>query len=342
MPAPNPIKLGLDYSARRLSGASIKKAGYDFVFRYLDFPGQRYPALNKAEYEDLTRNGVEVHAIFEISIHDPGGGRAAGRANAVTAVNSARAAGLPKGSVIFMCADAPVSQWPYTMETAMEYLDGARVIIEDSGYIIGAYGFNFFIYAAQAGRHADVFWLCGAETGLMNGQDFRNIHAYQWNNGRVYVDGVECDLNKMFIPLTHTAPGGGGTAPTVESDDTLIFVGVYDHENNRWASDERFLLNGGLVTGGFTSADVLAARADTNNGPVALLGLKNEVFQDLRLKSEALLSSAKLDTILALVEGTNANVNELKREVDELELGGVSEERIGEIAVDAVKDDLSD
>lgn len=46
--------------------------------------------------------------------------------------------------------------------------------------------------------------------------------------------------------------------------------------------------------------------------------------------------------VLALVQGTNADVNELKRRVDAIETGGVSEERIAEIAVDAVDDKLGD
>lgn len=53
-------------------------------------------------------------------------------------------------------------------------------------------------------------------------------------------------------------------------------------------------------------------------------------------------ANEKLDEILALVQGTNADVNELKRRVAELETGGVSEERIADIAVDAVKDELGD
>lgn len=285
---PDPIKLGLDYSARRLTGASIKNAGYSFVFRYLDFPGQRWPALNREEYDDLTRNGIEVHAIFEINTHDPAGGRDGGKRNAATAVQSARAAGLPQGSVIFMCSDAPFSQWTYSMSTAMDYLDAARAVIEDSGYVIGAYGFKEFIYAAQAGGHADVFWLCGAESGLMDGDTFRNIHAYQWNNGRVTVDGLECDLNKMYI----------------EIGDDMALNADTDYEAFKTMM-QRFLV--------FESRDGGAAPT-WENGPTVyerLTAVREETAQ-----------------ILALVR--------------ELQTGGVSEERIADIAVEAVRDDLSD
>lgn len=317
---PDPIKLGLDYSARRISGASIKAAGYSFVFRYLDFSGQRYPALNIAEYRDLTNHGIDVHAIFEISVHDPSTGSVGGRQNAVTAVNSARAAGLPQGSTIFMCADAPTSQWSYPMSTAMAYLDGARVIIEDSGYVLGAYGFKDFIYAAQDGGHADRFWLCGAESGVRAG-----IHAYQWNNGRVHVDGVECDLNKLYIPMEDTPP------TTAEQDDDMPNLIKGDQTAEVWLVTIEG--NGGAFKVHVPTTELLT------------------VFQTLLGKDVRVVPQWCIDYIAVLPEGATLNqqmqellaaIGEVSDQVEDLDLGGVSEERIGEIAVDAVKDDLSD
>lgn len=198
------IAVGLDYSARRLSGASIRAAGYKFVNRYLWFPGQRYPALTADEYRDLAANGVEVHAIYEQNTNDPVGGWNSGVAMARQAVQSANAAGLPAGRTIYMCADAWLSTHGIPVSTAMSFLDGARSILRPAGYLTGAYGFADFVYAAQDGGHADRFWLCGAESGVRAG-----IHHYQWNNGRVQVDGLECDLNKQYLPMFDGAPGGG-------------------------------------------------------------------------------------------------------------------------------------
>jgi hypothetical protein len=199
------IAQGLDYSARRLSGWAIRQAGYQFVVRYLNFPGQIYPALNAAETADLTASGVEVHGVYEQNTNDPAGGYAGGRRLAAQAVASATAADLPPGRTIFMCADA----WLYThgipISTAMAFLDGARDIIGSSHYVLGAYGFADFVYAAQDGGHADRFWLCGAESGVRQG-----IHLYQWNNGFVTVDGLSCDLNKQYLPLTSGGQAGGG------------------------------------------------------------------------------------------------------------------------------------
>ncbi len=198
------ISQGLDYSARRLSGGAIRDAGYDFVLRYLWFPGQRWPALNAAEMADLAANGIEVHGVYEQDTNDPAGGYAGGRRLAAQAVASATAANLPAGSTVFLCADAWLSAHGIPVATAMAFLDGARDIIDNSPYVLGAYGFADFVYAAQDGGHADRFWLCGAESGVRGG-----IHLYQWNNGYVQVDGLTCDLNKMHLPLTSEGSGGG-------------------------------------------------------------------------------------------------------------------------------------
>lgn len=202
------MREGLDYSADRISGEDIKAAGYDFVVRYLWFPGQGLAYLTADEHADLVDNGIEVHAVYEEGTNDPGGGYEGGKAMARQAAQSARGANLPRGTVIFFCADA----WLRTsVLNAMAFLDGARSELEaenNEGYIIGAYGFTDFIYAAQDGGHADRFWLCGAEDGMREG-----IHLYQWNNGNTNVAGVTCDINKMYQEL--------GT-PVVEDDDMAL------------------------------------------------------------------------------------------------------------------------
>lgn len=196
------LVLGLDYSARRLSGAQIKAAGYQFVNRYLDFPGQGWPPLTAFEVADLLANDIEVHGIYEQTTSDPAGGYSAGVRMARQAVSSARAAKLPSGSTIFMCSDAWLSTHGISLGTAMYFLDGASSVIDLSGYVLGAYGFADFIFAAAEGGHADRFWLCGAEIPDEHRPNW--LHMYQWNNGRVYVphpNGLECDLNKKYLSM---------------------------------------------------------------------------------------------------------------------------------------------
>lgn len=75
----------------------------------------------------------------------------------------------------------------------------------------------------------------------------------------------------------------------VEGQD-MYFVGVIKTDENGnflgWASNERYLCEGGLLTGGFRQADIDNARADSKNGNIALFGIPDSVFQDLRIKGE--------------------------------------------------------
>ncbi len=198
---PAVIATGLDYSARRLSGASIRAAGHSFVNRYLWFPGQGFPSLTAEEFADLSANGVEVHAIYEQNTNDPAGGWNSGVRMGTQAVASSKDAGLPQGHTIYMCADAWLATNGIPVATAMSFLDGARSVINPAGYLTGAYGFRDFIYAAQDGGHADRFWLCGAESGVRDG-----IHQYQRNyrtnpNGPDLVAGVAVDINSQYLPM---------------------------------------------------------------------------------------------------------------------------------------------
>ena len=193
------IAQGLDYSARRLSGASIKAAGYKFANRYLWFKGQRWPSLTPEELIDLEANGIEVNGIYEENTNDPAGGFLAGQRMAATAANSAVQAGMQPGDTVFMCADSWLANHGISIATAMEFLDGARPVLHRAGFLCGAYGFADFVFAAHDGGHADRFWLCGAEIPDDHRPDW--LHMYQWNNGRVYVDGLECDLNKQYLPM---------------------------------------------------------------------------------------------------------------------------------------------
>lgn len=194
---PTALDKGLDYSAQRISGAKIKAAGYNFVIRYLWFPGQRVSYIDANEYRDLTANGVDVELVYEQTTSDPAGGYEAGRRLMLQAVSSALSIGAAPGTIIYMCSDAWLATHGIPAATAMNFLRGARSAV--GPYKLGAYGFTDFVYAAQNAGLADAYWLCGAESGVRDG-----ITHYQWNNGRVYVDGVECDLNKRYIARNTT------------------------------------------------------------------------------------------------------------------------------------------
>lgn len=265
------IATGLDYSARRLTGAQVRKAGYAFVNRYLWFPGQRWPALTDAERRDMESNDVQVNAVYEQDTSDPAGGWNAGVAMARQAVQSAQAVGLPTGATIFMCADGWLASRGIRVATAMAFLDGARSILRFAGYLTGAYGFADFVYAAQDGGHADVFWLCGAESGVRPG-----IHMYQWNNGRVYVDDLECDLNKQYLPLGGRAPGGGG----IEGDDVGFNDPVTNHNGVTFTAGQWLTWGNEYAAQGAANSAASLAKLDALTAAVAAIANDQDLTPD--------------------------------------------------------------
>ncbi|MDU0289263.1 glycoside hydrolase domain-containing protein [Saccharothrix longispora] len=198
---------GLDYSARELSPAEIDDYNrrtphqpISFLIRYIGYPGNRkcisaYPGALKA-HEDSGRIVLLVHQIGYTDFH---GGRAAGRAHASTALADANAQGYPDGRPIFFAFDRWLSgnsqAGPLTLGHVWDYLQGAIDVLGSQR--VGLYGFFDVIHPAVREGRVRWTWLCGAESGVIDGVSF-----YQWNNGRVYPGGLECDLNKAYVDLS--------------------------------------------------------------------------------------------------------------------------------------------
>lgn len=193
----------LDYSGARLSGFSIRRDGYDGVVRYIDAPDRlRTKHTNLAEYRDHLANGLTVYLVFQNTTTDPEGGYAAGVANAQRAKAGAEYLGYT--GVIFFCNDKTtlnVAAWRDYLRGAADVLGLARV---------GAYGFRNAMDAAVG--YASAFWQSGRQSELAP-----HANLYQWNNGRVYVDGLECDLNYVYSDYY---PGGGSGSIPVPIEET--------------------------------------------------------------------------------------------------------------------------
>jgi len=193
----------LDYSGAKLSGFSIRRDGYDGVVRYIDAPDRlRTKHTNLAEYRDHLANGLSVYLVFQNTTTDPEGGYAAGVANAQRAKAGAEYLGYT--GVIFFCNDKTtlnVAAWRDYLRGAADVLGLARV---------GAYGFRNAMDAAVG--YASAFWQSGRQSELAP-----HANLYQWNNGRVYVDGLECDLNYVYSDYY---PGGGSGSIPVPIEET--------------------------------------------------------------------------------------------------------------------------
>lgn len=194
------IAKGLDYSARSIPALAIKNASYDFVIRYVGFPGNK-KCITPTEYKDLIANGIRVYAVYEFDTNDSMGGYAGG----VNAAHKARAdmdrIGFPANAICFFCADRHLANWE--IPVSQQYINGAASVFGWDK--TGAYGFQEFIWAIQKDDNCKYLWQCGAQSYVREG-----VHFYQWNNGRDYVDDVECDINMQFIPVTSGSNAGGG------------------------------------------------------------------------------------------------------------------------------------
>lgn len=231
------IAKGLDYSARSIPGYAIKNAGYNFAIRYVGFPGNR-KCITPQEYKDLIANGIRVYAVYEYDTNDSMGGYAGGQAAAVKARADMTRIGFPADAICFFCADRHLANWEVPI--SQQYINGAASILGWDK--TGAYGFQEFIWAIQRDSNCKYLWQCGAESYVREG-----VHFYQWNNGRDYVDGVECDINKQFLPVGGHAPGGGGTG----GDDLLS-------DEREWLRQIYEALSKPYVQNGVDVGDVLA------------------------------------------------------------------------------------
>lgn len=199
---------GLDYSAARIPGKTIRAAGYQYAIRYVDDPKVFHSAkhIEPAEYQDLRAAGVDVWLVYEVKTTDMLAGHDAGVAAARRARRGADWAGYPSGGLIFMACDMHLTA--AQIPAAIDYIDGATEVL--GAHAIGVYGFSELINrCAQLGKGA-AYWLAGSRP-----QTGSAAHIWQRNDGFTSVGGVACDINELFTPL----PGGQEEDDMALSDD---------------------------------------------------------------------------------------------------------------------------
>lgn len=178
----------LDYSAAKLSGSTIRSAGYTGVIRYIDRPDLwSAKHTNATEYASLTGAGLTVHLVMQTTTTASDGGYATGVNHGSRALAGSQALGY--NGPVFFTNDRPdlpgVEQW-------RAYLDGARDVLGIER--VGAYGFRNAMLAARG--YATYFWQAGRRSDLV---DFANF--WQDNNTQVSVGGITCDRNLVLIPI---------------------------------------------------------------------------------------------------------------------------------------------
>lgn len=214
---------GIDYSAR-ISGAIVKAAGYQHVFRYLGDPSQWEKAITLSEANDLRANDITVHLNYEQTANFMLGGYAAGRSFAQEARKWAMITGFGPSQPIIYSADfqANVGQ----EATCLQFLQGAADV--DGGrQNVGVYGqYQLIKEAIDKGY---IGWQTNATAwsdGLVESR------AIAWQSGQIYVGGVKCDINHMNDNYIQGSNNVSGPIPQSIRDKWPAiagqFTGSYD------------------------------------------------------------------------------------------------------------------
>jgi len=180
----------LDYSAGRLSAATIKAAGHVGVIRYIGTPG-RGKNITRAEYLDLTRNGVGVALVYENRAGDANGGFSAGVSAGRAARADADSIGWPRDRPIHFAIDSD-QVTSLDFDRVAHYLDGAASILGDMAQV-GVYG-EFDVIERNVGSHARYGWQTVAWSG---GRISKKAALYQ-RLGQIYVGGIQVDVNSIL------------------------------------------------------------------------------------------------------------------------------------------------
>lgn len=197
----------LDYSGAKLSGETIKAAGYGGAIRYIA-AGREEKQTDLNEYRSHINSGLDIYFVCQAGTTDADQGFSRGAELARLAKTEADSFGYPSGRIIFFTNDRPelpnASAW-------RSYLDGAASILGADR--IGAYGFANAIDAAQG--HAVAFWQAGRKSDV---RPFVNF--WQDNNTQVFVGGIECDRNLVLVPMPE-----GGDDLNINQDNALTDLG---------------------------------------------------------------------------------------------------------------------
>src|ERR1041384_3052743 len=185
----------LHYSAARLSGATIKAAGYPGVIRYIG-AGSTGKRTDAAEYRSHLAAGLTVLLVCQGTTTDGDRGFEGGADMARAALADIKVRAPGYSGPIFFTNDRTVLP---NASTWRAYLDGAASVLGKGR--VGAYGFGNAMKAAIG--HATYFWQAGRRADVNP-----HVHIWQDNNTQVRVGGITCDRNLILKPIT-----------TVQEDD---------------------------------------------------------------------------------------------------------------------------
>jgi hypothetical protein len=188
------MAFGVDFSSSRPSHAALKTAGVKFAGRYIGSQvrkaGRDAKWLSPSEATSLHGDGFDIVIIFETSAKRAEGGRAAGLADAHTAVAELAYCGAPANTVVYFAVDWDAEVGPLItayFKAVAEVLGLARV---------GAYG-GYKVIKALFDAHLITY---GMQTYAWSaGKWDSRAQLQQYNNGRT-IGGASVDYDRAMKP----------------------------------------------------------------------------------------------------------------------------------------------
>ena len=180
---------GVDSSYDPPTVSELKAAGKKFSIRYVSTPGHQ-KNLTKAEADALTKAGLGVAIVGEISAGRALMGRAQGKADMVSFQSQAKALGAPSPCVIYMAVDIDVTT---QMSVCVDYVRGAADAVGER--FTGVYGEADVIQACQQADVCEYFWQTYAWSG---GEMAKGIHLYQYKNN-VAMGNATVDYCRAYV-----------------------------------------------------------------------------------------------------------------------------------------------
>lgn len=263
-----------DYSARRMTGAELKAAGYGGAIRYAGMSESNIKITNLAEVNSIKAAGLSVALVYENGTADFTGGYSAGAANATALSNHAAALGLPRKG--YLSVDQHITTAQYSAVTA--YFQGAVSVLGAAN--TGAYGFYDTLDLVHSQGLA-AYWQAGAVADI---RPWASV--YQRNYGVYSINGTSVDANDVRLSDWLQTP-----TPLIELDDSMYII--CDQLN---LAGE---LSGGVITGydgPSRNANEPSLQASQKRYVTA------SVWNDMVAKSASILAlGAKVDAVTAAV-----------------------------------------
>jgi len=172
-------EIGFDYSYARPTISTLRARGVQFVGRYVSWPGNE-KNLTRLESQVLTDAGISIVTIFETDASRALGGEKAGKYDALSARDQARACGQPDNAPIYYAVDFLPSA--IAIEDVKAYFHGVSSV--DGVLNTGVYGAYYTCRTIEAYGLAAYAW-----------------QTYAWSNGK-WLEGANIRqvLNGVQVP----------------------------------------------------------------------------------------------------------------------------------------------